>query len=303
MESMRLGHTSDVVMGHRHSPPLHALTFFAVAARCGSFSRAAGELFVTQSAVSRQIQNLEEYLGAAVFVRHKRGLTLTAEGETLLPAVNDALMQLREICDRVRTAGQVLTLRMPPTFAARWFLPRLPSLQAFMPEVEVRVSTFHGWGPHFEDADIDAAIVQGTGPWDGTTAHRVMDERLTPLCSPAIAAQLRTPRDILSHPLLRCYPVGAWERWFERVGVKPDKRIKGQIFDTIDMSVSAAIRGQGIALGDLGLAMESLNDGVLIAPFEDVVDDGPPYCLVYSNQRAAQSKIQALRQWLELQGS
>jgi LysR family transcriptional regulator, glycine cleavage system transcriptional activator len=303
MESMRIGHASPPFDFGRDFPPLHALTVFVTAARCGTFSQAARELFVTQAAVSRQIQHLEAYLGAALFVRHKRGLSLTAEAELLLPTVNEVMHRLKDVCERVRSAGQILTLRMPPTFASRWFIHRLPSLQTFMPDVEIRVSTFHSWGPRFEDGDIDAAIVQGTGPWDQANALRVVEERLTPMCTADFASGLAAPQDLLGLPLLRCYPIGAWETWFERAGVRPEGRVKGQVFDTSDLALSAAIRGQGVVLGDINLVEECIHEGSLVAPFATIAIEGPAYCLVYSADRAALPKIQALTRWLEATGA
>jgi DNA-binding transcriptional LysR family regulator len=126
---MLTDHTFDPPSFLHRLPPLHALEVFAIAARAGTFSRAAQQLGVTQSAISRQIQQIEADLGTTLFIRHKLGLRLTPDGEALRPVVEDALMRLAGICEALRNASQVLTLRMPPTLAARWFLPRLPSLR------------------------------------------------------------------------------------------------------------------------------------------------------------------------------
>jgi DNA-binding transcriptional LysR family regulator len=282
----------------RRLPPLNALVVFAVAARSGAFSRAARSLGVTQSAVSRQIQQLETYLGLPLFVRHKLGLRLTSEAEALLPVAEDVFARLARTCEGLRNVGQVLTLRMPPTLATRWFLPLLPSLRAVMPDVDVRITTYDAWEPHFEDSDVDAAIVYGRGGWPDVEAIALMPERLAPVCSPELAQRLTAPADLASMRLLQCYPIQAWSRWLEAAGVGWIRSHAGQTFDTLELALSAATRGQGVALGDLNLLKESLDDGVLVAPFDCVLDQGISYFLVYPSGRGQISKIRALRDWL-----
>ena len=295
---MRSDHEStDTALLYR-LPPLHALGVFATAARCGTFSRAARELSVTQSAISRQIQQLEEHLGLPLFVRHKRGLRLTSEAEALLPVVEDVFARLMRVCDTLRNARQVLTLRMPPTLAMRWFLPGLPSLRTLMPEVDVRVTTYNAREPHFEGGDVDAAIIYGRGDWPNLDCIRLMPERLTPVCSPELAKALFVPADLKGMRLLQCYPVEAWSRWLEAAGVGWIASPHGQSFDTLEMALSAATRNQGVALGDLNLLKESLRDGVLVAPFDCVLDRGISYFLIYPPERGSLPKIRALREWL-----
>lgn len=299
MSSMSETHGShDVHLFHRRLPPLHGLTVFAAAAGSGSFSRAAELLSVTQGAVSRQIQQLEKYLGCALFLRHKRGLRLTPEGQLLLPVVDDALGRLAGACDSLRTIGQVLVLRMPPTFTSRWFLPILPELRALLPDVDVRITTYDAWEPEFERSDVDAAVVQGRGPWVGVEAVPLMSEVLTPMCSPQIAARLQSPSDLVGLPLLHCDPLDAWPRWLHAAGADTRHARRGQTFDTLELALSAATRGQGVAIGDLNLVRESLRDGILVAPFKLTIAQGVSYHLVYPPDRAQQPKIRILRDWL-----
>jgi DNA-binding transcriptional LysR family regulator len=274
------------------------LEVFSVAARSGSFSAAARALRVTQSAVSRQVQQVEDSLGAALFVRHKRGLRLTAEGQALRPVVDEALTRLEGICDALRNATQVLTLRMPPTLTARWFLPLLPSLRNVLPDVDVRVTTNDAWRARFDDTDVDAAILHGRGDWPDVESIRLMPELLTPVCSPALAGRLRTPADLAAMPLLHCDPLSAWGEWLQAAGARRIPSHRGQTFDTLELALSAATRGQGVAMGDLNLVRESLRDGVLAAPFDRVLDQGIAYYLVYPPSRANLGKIRVLREWL-----
>ena len=298
MKSMPRIHGSAAPSFQRRLPHLHAFEVFSAAARCGTFSRAARELDVTQSAVSRQIQHIEQHLGVTLFVRHKRGLTLTPEGQALRPVVDDALLRLAGVCDTLRNAGQVLTLRMPPTLAGRWFVRHLPLLRQMLPEVDVRVTTYDSWNPNFADNDVDAAIVYGRGDWPEVEIIRLMPEILTPVCSPALARDLRKPDDIAKFPLLHCNPLESWSRWLGLAGLGGIASHRGQTFDTLELALSAATRGQGIALGDLNLIRESLDDGVLVAPFDLVLDQGISYYLLYPPHRRQLPKIQALRDWL-----
>ena len=298
MKSMRNSHAFSGSNFHRRLPPLHALEVFTAAARCGTFSHAARELFVTQGAVSRQIQQLENDLGVTLFMRHRNGLRLTAEAEALLPVVEEAFGRVMRICESLRNAGQVLTLRMPPTLAARWFLPRLPSLRVAMPDMDVRITTYDAWEPRFDDTDVDAAIIQGRGDWPGVEAVPLMSELLTPVCSPQLARKLSDPADLAVMPLLHCDPLSGWSRWLDHAGIGEISSHRGQTFDTLELALSAATRNQGVALGDLNLVQESLRDGTLVAPFETVLDQGIAYYLVYPAQRAQLSKIRGLCQWL-----
>ena len=282
----------------RRLPPMYALEVFVTAARSGTFSRAAQEMFVTQGAVSRQIRQLEENLGVKLFVRHKRGLSLTPEAEALLPVVEDAFAQIGKICGTMRSVGQVLTLRMPPTFAMRWFLPLMPTLRSLLPGLDVRITTYDAWEPRFEEGDIDAAILHGRGDWSDVEAVRLMPELLTPVCSKNMAGQVKTPADLGHLPLLHCYPLNAWPLWFEAANVEDVSAGRGQFFDTLDLALSAATRGQGIAMGDYNLLGESFRDGVLAQPFPMVLDRSMSYYLVYPESRRALPKIKALRDWL-----
>jgi len=298
MTTIRETHKSIGNPFHRRLPPMHAVTVFAVAAASRSFSRAADQLFVTQGAVSRQIQQLEAFLGCPLFVRHKQGLKLTPEGEALLPVVHATLGRLADACDDLRTVGQVMVLRMPPTFAARWFLPRLPELRALMPGVDVRITTHDAWAPAFDRSDVDAAVVRGTAQWPGVEAILLMREVQAPVCSPAMAARLRKPADLADMPLLHNDPLDAWERWLQANGASTRHARRGQTFDTLELALAAATRGQGVVMSDLILAEESLRDGVLVQPFPDTIAEGIGYYLVYPPERARQPKIQMLREWM-----
>ncbi len=280
-------------------PNLHSIEVFAVAARYGTFSDAARALGVTQSAISRQIQQIESALGISLFVRHKRGLKLTPEGAALRPVVDEVFSRLENVCYGLRKGSQVLTLRMPPTITTRWFLPLLPSLRVVLPDVDVRITTYDAHETRFGEDDIDAAILHGRGTWPGVESIPLMPELLTPVCSPAHARELNWPADLAKMPLLHCDPLAGWSQWLDLAGVKDIVPHRGQTFDTLELSLAAATRGQGVALGDLNLVREEIRDGVLVAPFDLVLDQGVSYYLVYPASRSNLPKIRALREWLE----
>jgi DNA-binding transcriptional LysR family regulator len=298
MKSMQFDHASTAPSFHRRLPPLHALDVFTAAARFGTFSRAARELHVTQGAVSRQIQSLEDHLGLTLFIRHKTGLRLTPEAAALLPVIEEAFGQVAKICESLRAAGQVLTLRMPPTLASRWFLPLLPVLRENMPDIDVRIATYDAREPRFEDATIDAAIIHGRGDWPDLCAIPLMRELLTPVCSPVVARDLKSLDDLVGLPFLHCESAQPWGRWLAAAGASHITSHRGQTFDTLELALAAAAGGQGVALGDLNLVRSNLEAGTLVAPFETILDEGIGYYLVYPEHHGQMHKILVLRESL-----
>lgn len=280
-------------------PPLYTLQAFVAAARVGSLTGAAAELHLTQSAVSRQIGLLEQHFGCPLFVRGARGLTLSAEGAQLLPAVQAAFKTLAQAGDALMQARGVLTLQLPPTFASRWFLPRLPLLRAALPELELRIATHWAEAPDFGRPDVDAVIAHGPGGWPQLVEVPLMREVLTPLCAPALRARLRHVDDLAGVTLLHPDPQRReWTQWLAAAGTRGITPRSGQVFDTVDMALSAAVRGQGVAIADPVLLREALDDGVLVMPFKRRVASGMSYFLTYPAERADSRKLAAFRAWL-----
>ena len=293
MPSMRTDHARPI--------PLVALNVFATAMRTGTFTRAAAALGVTQSAVSRQIRFLEDEIGTTLFVRHKLGLRPTPAGETLFATVEEALGRIAATYRGLLQRRQTLTLRVPPTLAARWFVPRLPSLRVSMPDVDIRVATDDGRGRSLAEDNVDAAIRYGRGGWPGLIAIPLMPERLTPVCSPALAATITAPADLKQHRLLHCAPQDAWRRWLGEMGVDGADIRHGETFDTLELALSAATRGMGIALGDRTLLAEAFEDGILVAPFDHALDLGTSYFLVFEDARETTPTLASLAEVLTMQ--
>jgi LysR family transcriptional regulator, glycine cleavage system transcriptional activator len=280
-------------------PPLYALQAFLAAADCGSFTGAATRLNLTQGAVSRQVQLLEEYYGCPLFVRVARGLTLTAEGQQLLAPVRQALETLAQASARVRRGADVLRVQFPPTMAVRWFLPRLPALQAAMPGLEIRVATNWTDAPDFSDTDADAIIAHGKGGWPNVVEVPLMRERLVPLCTPKMAATLREPADLAGATLLHATANRyEWQTWLRGAGVPDLQGAREQLFDTVDMCVQSAERGLGVAIADAALFTDLIASGKVVKPFELEVDSGNAYFLTYPAQRREQRGIRVFEEWM-----
>ncbi|MDP9584289.1 UNVERIFIED_ORG: DNA-binding transcriptional LysR family regulator [Burkholderia contaminans] len=283
----------------RALPPLTAFQAFVAAAELGSFNRAAEHLCRTQGAVSRQVQQLEAHYRCALFVRHPSGLTLTTEGDALLTVAVDVLAQLARHAHAHAHAASTLTLRLPSTFAIRWLLPRLSALNHALPRTELRIHTSADDTPDFTDADFDAIVVRGTGSWAGMVAVPLFDEYLTPMCTREVGASLQSVAD-LAH-VTRLHPArnrDEWRCWLDAVGATQIDPRTGLVFDTLELTLTAAAQAHGVAIGDPRMAADRLAAGTLVAPFSEVVRNGLGYYLVYPVQRAAQPAIQALTEVL-----
>ncbi|HDR8856365.1 TPA: LysR family transcriptional regulator [Burkholderia territorii] len=283
----------------RPLPPLTAFQAFVAAAELGSFNRAAEHLCRTQGAVSRQVQRLEAHYRCALFVRHPAGLTLTAEGGALLTVAIDVLAQLAQHAHAHAHSASALTLRLPSTFAIRWLLPRLPAVNHALSRTELRIHTSADDTPDFTDADVDAIVVRGTGSWAGMMAVPLFDECLTPMCTREAAASLKSIADLAHATLL--HPArnrDEWRCWLDAVGATRIDPRTGLVFDTLELTLTAAAHGHGVAIGDPRMAADRLATGALVTPFPEVVRNGLGYYLVYPAQRAAQPAIQALAEVL-----
>ncbi len=191
--------------------PLKALRAFEASARHLSFTRAAEELHVTQAAVSHQVKLLETQLKVPLFTRLPRGLMLTQEGERLLPVLNGAFDQIAHTLERVGESSyrEVLNVGVVGTFAVGWLLPRLDDFQHHYPFIDLRLSTHNNRAEMAADG-LDFAIRFGAGAWHGTAAQPLLPASLSVLCTPAIAARLTTPSDVVGETWLRSYRVDEW---------------------------------------------------------------------------------------------
>jgi LysR family transcriptional regulator, glycine cleavage system transcriptional activator len=286
-------------------PSLNGLRAFEAAARHLSFTNAAAELNVTQTAISHQIRRLEEELGIRLFVRQNRALALTAEAKDYLPGVRAAFNDLRLATDRLlrKDNEHVLTVSTLASFAAKWLLPRLSSFQEEHPGIDVRITTSTAL-VDFRNGDVDAAIRYGRGHWPGLRADWLMSDELFPVCSPALlkgSRPLKTPQDLAQHTLL--HSSGGydddWRLWLTAAGLPTDiSEQPGLTFDLIFMTVQAAIDGIGVAMGRTTYVEGDIAKGRLVVPFKIALPVDAGFYLVSPEARADSRKLAAFRQWL-----
>jgi LysR family glycine cleavage system transcriptional activator len=286
----------------RRLPPLAALRAFEAAARHLSFTRAAGELHVTQTAISHQIRALEDLLGTKLFRRLPRGLVLTEEAQRYLPAVRDAFDRIDAATAELMAgrAGGPLTASVLPSVAAKWLVPRLGRFRTVHPEIDLRSST----SLHLTDfarEDVDVAIRMGRGHYPGLRVDRLFGEALTPVCAPALLEgnpPLRRPEDLRHHVLLHDDDHTGWRLWLELAGVEGVDAGRGPIFTDSAMVVQAAAEGQGVALGRAALAAWDIAAGRLVRPFDVSMPHDLAYYLVCPAPSAERPRIAAVRAWL-----
>jgi LysR family glycine cleavage system transcriptional activator len=286
-------------------PSLNGLQVFEAAARHLSFTRAAAELHVTQTAVSHQIRRLEEQLGIKLFVRRNRALALTREAEDYLPAIRAAFEDLHRATDRLlrQRGDEVLSVSTTISLAAKWLVPRLGAFQDSHPGIEVRISTSTRL-VDLQREEIDLAIRYGRGGWPDVRADWLMAEDIFPVCSPALltgAKPLRTPADLANHTLLHVTITrDEWQLWLTAAGAPPQvSNARGLIFDERLMALQAATDGLGVALGRRRIVEADLAAGRLVAPFGTVVvspDAG--YYLVTPQGAVEPRKVALFRTWL-----
>ncbi|MBR0989399.1 transcriptional regulator GcvA [Bradyrhizobium japonicum] len=286
-------------------PSLNGLRAFEAAARHLSFTLAASELNVTQTAISHQIRRLEEELGIRLFIRQNRALALTPEARDYLPGVRAAFNDLRLATDRLlrKDDDKVLTVSTLASLAAKWLLPRLTDFQESHPGIEVRITTSTSL-VDFQRDNVDAAIRYGRGQWPGLRADWLMADELFPVCSPSLLRgdkPLRQPEDLRGYPLLHTSNANSddWRLWLTAAGLPADiARQPGITFDMIFMTIQAAIDGIGVAMGRTSYVKDDIAKGRLVVPFKIALPADAGFYLVAPEGRREPPKLTAFRQWM-----
>jgi LysR family glycine cleavage system transcriptional activator len=289
-------------------PPLNALRAFEAAARHLSFKRAAAELCVTPGAVSRHVSNLEDDLGTALFQRSNRSIRLTRHGETYLAGVRDAFAQMDRATAALRSAVRdetVLRLRLPPTCAMRWLVPRLAGFHERHPDISVQIATSHD-PVDFETDEVDLAIQYGTRIADGLTGERLIDEVLVPVCRPGLidAPAPLPPGELARFVLLHSFKrPDDWPRWFAAAGV-PGHRIEREIvFENSTLTCQGAIDGLGVAIAQQAFVSDELRTGRLVTPSDRPLATDHGYYLVWTRDKARQKKVRLFQSWITTEAS
>lgn len=296
----------------RHLPPLNPLRAFEVAARHSSFTKAAEELFVTPSAVSHQVKTLEEHLGMVLFLREAKTLTLTAAGRAYLPNVQQAFQMLADATRRLSTElAPVLRVDIPPTFAAKWLIPRLDRFVKAHPEIDIRVSADSGPLDFARDS-YDLAIRFGRGHYPDLHAELCLAVNVFPVCSPALMAgphPLREPSDLRHHTLLHdasTYADGSnpdWAAWLRHADARGVDATRGPSFTPSHLVINAAIDGLGVALAKDSWVEQDLLQGRLVRPFATALPVESAYYMVFPKHRAKDLRIATFVDWLRGEGA
>jgi LysR family transcriptional regulator, glycine cleavage system transcriptional activator len=268
-----------MVSPYRPLPPLGTLRTFEAVARHLSFTMAAADLALTQSAVSHQIRALEDHLGARLFQRRHRGIEMTPEGQTFLEGVRAGLDSILLATERIRNQNRVgvLTVASPAAFAIWWLVPRLGRFAALHPDIEVRIATIDGREPDLLRDGIDVAIVKRSAKAAARNRLEMplLSEVVFPVCSPSLLNGASSPHsslDMAKYPLIECDAAEAedsefgWSVWLPRLGLNgaSPRRLR---FNQFGPALSAAVDGLGIALGRSPMVDAELAAGRLVRPF------------------------------------
>lgn len=285
-------------------PPLYALRAFEVAARHGSFTHAADELAVTQSAISRHIRTLEQDFNCRLFTRKGPRIELTDAGRLLAQGLSEGFSTIKLACSTLMSDGHALRLKAPSTLTMRWLLPRLSRFHFEHRDLEIKLTS--AWmdvdNVVFGKEPYDCAVLLSDGVFPADWhSLKLFDEWLIPICSPALA-QLAAPR--LDHldqaELIHPSPDRRdWRRWLQATDrLDPRLLATGKVFDTLELGICAAVQGYGIAMGDLAMVADDIDNARLMFPFPSAVATGDSYFLVWPDNHRKSAACQQLAQFL-----
>ncbi len=284
----------------RRIPSTFALVAFEAAARRLSFTQAAKELHVTQSAVSHQVIALEKSLGAALFKRIRQRLELTDAGRRLLEGVAPALHTIESVLAEIGpglAGGAQLKIGAVPPYATKWLIPRLPELSREHPEITINlVSRLERFD--FADTDLDAAIHYGRPDWPGARCEYLLGEEMVVVCGAALRERLARPEDLRAVTLLhQSTRPNAWRNWARAAGIVLDTAA-GPRFDLFSMTAQATVSGLGAAVLPRFLIVNELAAGQLIVPFGPTLQDELACYFVYPERSMEVPAVKALHDWL-----
>jgi len=285
----------------RRLPPLNSLPSFEAAARHLSFSKAAEELHVTHGAVSRAIRHLETQLGVQLFTRKVRSVALTPLGVSYAAEVRQSLDHLAAATLAMSSQqSSVLTVSTLDAFASKWLVPRLFKFRRAHGDIDIRLSTSEKLADFVSDG-IEIAIRYGRGQYPGVRSELLMQEDLSPVCSPALLDgphPLRNPSDLKYHTLIHDdFPID-WAMWLRMAGIEGIDPHKGPSFYASEHVVQAAVQGEGVALGRSSLVDDDIAAGRLVRPFEFRLSAGLAYYLVYPPGALKRQKVKNFRDWI-----
>lgn len=287
----------------RKLPPLNAVRAFEASARNGGFTRAAEELRVSQGAISRHIRCLEQALQVKLFTRVHRGVELTAQGAAFFNVAKSALDLLESGAAQLKPSPDEnrLRLKLPPTFAMRWLVPRLVRFHALYPTVDVQITTSHA-NADFDREDVDIGIYSWPEPPTGPGYRRVLSETLLPVCAPSLLTRsppLRRPTDLQNHVLLcSLNRPSDWPTWVAAAGVDHIDGNRGLKFENAALAYQAAIDGLGIMIAQWAFIEDDLATGRLVAPFELRAQTKRAYFLAARPYKEKPARLRSFEDWI-----
>jgi LysR family transcriptional regulator, glycine cleavage system transcriptional activator len=282
-------------------PQLSALRMFEAAARHLSFSRAADELNVTHGAVSRQIRQLETFVGRPLFYRSTRRVALTAAGARYASAVRNSFEALLHATIEAQRRDEThpLVVSLMDSFAAKWLMPRLPRFYETHAGISVRLHTSDDLVDFWRDG-IDLAIRYGNGIYPGCAADLLMDEAVLAVCSPSLLSDpgaLKSVEELKQQRLIH-NTRHSWAKWFEAAGIEDVKLPPGLEVNHSLLLIEAVLRGEGVALVRRALVESELQAGRLVAPFGVTLRERFSYFVVYPSEAIKDARVRAFRDWL-----
>lgn len=283
-------------------PPFRAITAFHAAASSGSMVKAAEIMGVTPSAISQQVQIIESHIGIRLFSRIGRRVVLTEAGERYFELIRDEIERITAVTGMMsdNSSYSVLNLRISPTFAAKWILPRLHEFIKTHPDIELRLDATND-PPDFERENIDLEIRHGAGGWPGLHVESLGEERMQVLCAPTYAAAgtLRI-EDLPDHQLIFSVKnVVQWSQWFAAQGFVPERRLRRLLFDRAHMSIDMAVQGHGIVLESSLITADEIASGRLILPLgETIAVSQRSLWIVCPHAHLSRRKVRSFLNWL-----
>lgn len=281
----------------RHVPSLQAMQAMVEVAESGSFTQAAQKLCLTQSAVSRQIQQLESHFNVPLFLRTSRSLRLTPEGEQVLASARSIFEQLKTLEERLTPQKRPFRIRMHVSLAVRWLLPKLSDFYLRHPEVSLAIETVATEIVE-PTSDSDAYILYLPTASSDPDCLTLFQETLVPVCAPSLADAPRSVEELLRFPLLhRSADRQAWIEWLAANDGQPLEDYRHIPFNLDELALDAAARGLGVAVTDMTLAAESIERGVLVVPFGQPLKTGGIYSLCLQPSAAAHPACAVVFKW------
>jgi LysR family transcriptional regulator, glycine cleavage system transcriptional activator len=291
----------------RHLPSFKALQAFESTMRHGTLSVAARDLNVTPGAISRQITALEDNLGLKLMTRHHEGITPNKAGEKLARVLGKSFKDISDVMQEIRDGAfrETLTLKVFPTFAIQWLVPRLANFHGLAPEIDLHIRTSLT-DARFDMEDIDVAIMIGNGFWPKLRSHRLFSRQFTLVCSPKLLEEagpdpykaLRTSRIIYSE-----LHAEHWHEWLNHAGLHDIDISRGTLFENSSLAYQAARDGAGFALGQINLLQEDLRTGRLTAPFETITTGKREYYVASRQHDADRPNIKKFVDWLVMEAN